>query len=1214
MKKALFVLLMIFLMGMASASDAIIAYRSDSGGTACPGPDLYCPKIKFWDSDADGEWGSEIVLNSTNSEVKWAIVKSSPVSSKIVLVTQSSGGSTNYDKLTGYVCMADCDNAANWVVTTNLATVSNTGGGGGSEIQERMFDVEFETATGDAIVVYSVDDDEDDEKDFGYKILPAATSSFASLIEYYIDDESDGSDDVEHKWVRLDRDPVPGSEELIMTAYNPEEHDIDAWVWNGSAWGSQAGISDDADNTGGYEALAVRYDAQGEKAMVLGAYGSKGKVNYRYWNGALWSSTNYFDVDTSGYWCGYHTWCTDEYDVRWINLKADPDSNDLQAVFVDNGEDLHTAYWSGSSWTVESNIDESLDSGTTRPADFEWESEGSTGILVWDTDGVNTGLKQTVCSPQCSGATSTKYSYSGSGRWITLYSNPTEEDEVRILGARLKYSSGYKGIGLGSFSFNGSSYNNYGNYEITDDTTTTYESYSIAFISMDVANISVIKINQTAAQPSAGGIAEFNITVTNTGTMALDPVEVLDILPSGLTFSSASPAATQNGQNLSWSIGPLGAGNSVTIMVNATVDEGVADAETPVVDLTNYVNVTGVPSSGDNVTAEDSEDVTVYYAGISIIKVDATPVLTSPGGVVEWYINISNPGELELDPVFVSDTLPENFSYKNGYPEPDSEADRMVNWTNVGPLAPGSYITLLLNSSVDSGAANGTYTNYIVVTGTPPNGDDVSDDSTAQVGIYAPAINVIKSTNDSIKTYTHVNKTFVLSITNTGSVSINVTVEDVLPENISFEGSPVAATVNGQVVTWENFVELPVGGSALLEYNLSANRTGTYTNNVTVTGTPPNGDNVTDDDSATFIIYKRPDGDGEPSKKDLDVDVELSCDGNLVTVTSKGEPLKDARVAVIQVDLETDWIGGTVTIGYTDSEGKYEFESCGMEVKIHVSKPNYYSEDVYTVLVDCEECEGPSCTENTDCPTEQYCDDGECVPVSCICGVVVGHECAEYQCCSDDDCPEGGSCIDNSCQFECYSDEDCIDTDYCKIEEAAAGGECEPVTGECGYAQDHAWIQYGCGDEPGCPECTEGLCIDHQCIEGTVDCPPGIVEDESDCTATENGGPCADCEYRITDPAGKTIVGNTDEDGKFNFQFESEGNYTVYLLMNGEVIATATVESFARPALELHPQAGVVNFDLLWLLLLLLLIAALILYYWKHSKKKPEKPAPPQKK
>lgn len=1078
MKKLLLLLGLVLIMGIASASDAIAAYRSDSYvGSDCTGNDVNCPRVRFWDSDADS-WGSEIVLQSSGSEVKWVVVKTSPVSDKIVIVAQSSGSSTSYDKLTGYVCMSECDDENNWEVTTNLATVSNTGCGGGgcgSEIEERMFDVEFETATGYALVVYSVYNTNDDEKDFGYKVLPAANSDFGSLTEYYIDDDSDGSDNVEHKWVRLDRDPVADSEELIMTAYNPEEYDIDAWVWNGDSWGNRKQISSTASSAQGDEALAVRYAADGSKGMVLGAYGNSGYVRYAYWNGASWSSVGSMDMEKDG----------GNDDVRWMNLKADPETDDLQAVMVEDGDggvDLDTAYWNGSSWDVEDDVDDSLDTDSRRPADFEWNPTGSTGILVWDRDGESSnGLRKMTCDPKCDNSQSSTYNYYGEGRWITLYGNPSPSDDVNILGVRLNYDCYSCGFhcymcsdALGAFSYDGSSYSNYGDGTLTwSPGSTVYECYSVDFL--------------------------------------------------------------------------------------------------------------GVCGSTQ----------------VSVIKVEITPVVTSPGGTVQWEINVSNPGEATLSTVFVSDTLPEGFNYAGSNIAPDAY-DGTVNWT-IGPIASGNSIQILLNTTVDSEIEDGTYYNSVEVTGSSECGEaEVSDEDEANVGINSPGIHVTKSANDDVL-YTHDNKTITLNISNTGAVDINVTVQDLLSANMKFEGASVDPTsINGQLVEWAGYVIVPVGSSTILEYNVSMNKTGNHTNDVTVTGVPPNGDNVTDEDSITITVTRRPDSD-DGGNEQLSIAFSPSCEENIVTVTSHGDPVNGAEVAV----TDTSPSAATIALGSTSADGIFAFSDCGRTVKIRASKSGYTTEHITQDLIPCEECVQPECIEDTDCPGDALCDDGSCVSIPCECGQLVDHECVEYDCCSDEQCDEGQICTDNVCvaEFECTSDDDCSETDYCNIPPGAAGGDCVPVSGQCGYVEEHAWVQYECGDEDGCPECAEGYtCVSHKCVIGGVECDPGMVGDETQCQASDNGEPCVRCEYTLTDPEGNTQTGTTDDEGGFGFTFEYAGIYTIALLKDGEPIGAGSVEALSRAPIEINPQPGF-EFDLLWLLLILLLILAIVL--WKRRKKKP---------
>ena len=440
---------------LIEASNAMIAYRSNTGSG------LFTVKVREWNSAGSGSWDSEIELLPdtfpvSGNYVVEAVVKFSPVSSKrIIIALNESGG------LTAFVCTSSCTSPSSWTFSP-VGNVWLTQ----PAIHSRRFDVEFETSTGDAIVVWATASTSGTQ-DLAYRVLPAASSSFTeySTPVYYIDD-TEHNIDLQYTWISLDRDPVSTSEELVVTGFDDTNKDINAWVWDGSAWGSQTEISTAALWTYGREALAVKYAADGSKAMVLAGNGEDGQINSKYWNGVSWTTLSTLDTDSA-----------DPSDVLWLTLKADPAKDDLQAVVTDTGADLHTLYWDGATWSITSHIDTAIDMTSRRPADFEWNPSGSTGKLVWDTDTTGTTLSQRTCSPKCTGRISTISTYAGSGHWLALYRNPTASDAVDILGGRLNSN-----FDIGSFYWDGTSYTNYGNSVITSDTTSTaYEAFSIAF-------------------------------------------------------------------------------------------------------------------------------------------------------------------------------------------------------------------------------------------------------------------------------------------------------------------------------------------------------------------------------------------------------------------------------------------------------------------------------------------------------------------------------------------------------------------------------------------------------------------------------------------------------------------------------------------------------------------------------------------------------------
>ena len=136
----------------------------------------------------------------------------------------------------------------------------------------------------------------------------------------------------------------------------------------------------------------------------------------------------------------------------------------------------------------------------------------------------------------------------------------------------------------------------------------------------DPGVIAGIMLTKTATPTSGSPGTEitFTLAVSNTGSVALDPVEVTDTLPLGLTYVSATPVPTTvspDGKTLTWSnVGPLAAAGSTSIEIKAELD-GAAYGS-----LTNNAEAEGKPPSGDAVTDTDTADVTSNPASIDIEK------------------------------------------------------------------------------------------------------------------------------------------------------------------------------------------------------------------------------------------------------------------------------------------------------------------------------------------------------------------------------------------------------------------------------------------------------------------------------------------------------------------------------------------------------------------------------------------------------------------
>jgi len=564
-----------------------------------------------------------------------------------------------------------------------------------------------------------------------------------------------------------------------------------------------------------------------------------------------------------------------------------------------------------------------------------------------------------------------------------------------------------------------------------------------------------------------------------------------------------------------------------------------------------------------------------------------------------------------LNPVLVTDTLPEGFQYVYASPLPASfSADnRTINWT-LGPIAPGASSIIWLNTSVGA-VENGTYYNDVTAVGVPPNGFDVSDSDTAQIGIYAPAINVIKTVFPNNITVGD-NATFTLNISNSGSVNITVDVADTLSPFTTFRGAAVPPTsIIGQQVVWENLATIVPGGFYVLRYNATSFLPGAFENNATATGVPPNGYSVRDNDSAIFRAYPES---KPPERQDRDMALNISplCPGDKMVFETSREGGIAVQNAELRIILDNPPYFYTVSTISTDSAGRAEIAlSENSSYVVQARKTGYNPIDTAFDFSTCSAV--PMCTSDQDCPAPQACVDFVCAPVLCACGQIINHTCSQYECCSDAECGAGEVCKDHACvaTFECARDADCPSSKYCDIAAGQSGGSCKDVSGACGQIIGHRFAPYNyeCGSESGCSGCAEGFaCMDHKCVQFGIACPTtGIVSDKVICALIEKGQPCAGCDYVVTDPSGNRSRGKTDEDGNLGLLLALEGAYKVSIISGGQTVKEVLVQAIPKsPAQEpQNPTPLLDSTGMFWILAILLFLIGLV--YWRRRKKKGRK-------
>jgi uncharacterized repeat protein (TIGR01451 family) len=360
-----------------------------------------------------------------------------------------------------------------------------------------------------------------------------------------------------------------------------------------------------------------------------------------------------------------------------------------------------------------------------------------------------------------------------------------------------------------------------------------------------------IAIAKTVTSPTnrpaaIGEQVQFTITATNTGNTVLDTVPLSDTFNTNLlSFVSATPANNAFAGNLiSWTnIGPLGINSSTSVIVRFTA-------------LTNGIGTNGVvtiPTTTNGIPVPPKTNEvphTNVNPHVTIAKALLSPS-GRPAAIGEQFaftLTVLNDGNVALDTVPVSDSYSTNLiSYISSVPATvDNNNDGLVNWTNVGPIAAGSSVTI---TSRFTAVLAGTGTNAAVTVPTTTNGVPVPPStSTVPHTAVAPSVAITKTVVSPSGRAAAVGEQFVfaIAITNTGNVALDtVPLVDTYNTNLLaiVSQTPGANSTNlpAGTISWTNVGSLAVGGSTVVTTRFTAVAAGTGTNAVTTSPVTTNG-------------------------------------------------------------------------------------------------------------------------------------------------------------------------------------------------------------------------------------------------------------------------------------------------------------------------------------------------------------------------------------
>ncbi len=247
---------------------------------------------------------------------------------------------------------------------------------------------------------------------------------------------------------------------------------------------------------------------------------------------------------------------------------------------------------------------------------------------------------------------------------VALITVPDIEGLGTDASGQLWGTSGTQGIlyeinkvtGVGS---NGRPINNGSDYEAVD---------CFALSPSVIADLNVGKTVDDAT-PAEGGTVNYSITVRNAGPGPATVVQIMDLLPAGVTFVSATPTqGTYDSVSGDWYVGTIPVGATVTLVLRALVDAGTGGTTISNTASVDFLSQNDPNAANDVATADISP---MGMPNLTVVKAVTTledPISGTvspkaiPGATLRYLIVITNSGsgEVDADTLVVTDPLPAN--------------------------------------------------------------------------------------------------------------------------------------------------------------------------------------------------------------------------------------------------------------------------------------------------------------------------------------------------------------------------------------------------------------------------------------------------------------------------------------------------------------------------------------------------------------------------
>ncbi len=429
----------------------------------------------------------------------------------------------------------------------------------------------------------------------------------------------------------------------------------------------------------------------------------------------------------------------------------------------------------------------------------------------------------------------------------------------------------------------------------------------------------------------------YTLVATNNGPSGATNVEVVDTLPTDVTFVSATGGTiTAAGNVITVNVGTLASGESKTVTITVNVAQTAATTFTNNALVRSTESTAGFDSDTTN-NADSEPTATQSLIDLAITKTDsADPII--PGQPLVYTIVVTNNGPSNATQVRVTDNLPNGIQITSATSTvgtvtipasaqdttPANNDDLIVN---VGNLALGATATITVNATVLPGTT-GTLTNVANVESldTSLTETNTANNIATETTGLTPAIDLRISKVDSIDpAFAGGALTYTIVVTNDGpSTATNVTLSDTLPAGVTFTSvtstqgtvSNAAGVVSGSLGT------LAPNASATITLIVGVNVTtrGSITNTASVVADQTESNTQNNSASASTAINANVDL-GITKTDSVD---PVAAGGNLVytlIVTNSGPATATGVVVTDNLPTGLSFVSGSSTVGTVSNVG-----------------------------------------------------------------------------------------------------------------------------------------------------------------------------------------------------------------------------------------------------------------------------------------------------